>query len=342
MSATTTDWATDAEPGGQRIPDAKRPRHADGRAPAPLLDAGAAVRGTARARRPAQEDQDSGRGAAGLPRVRRQGRHRRAALPASRRQPLLRPQRGVRPALRLPWLEIRCRRQLRRPADLAAGIRLQGHDQAARLPDARMGRHDLGLYGPARDDARAAAARDGAGAGGATLRLQEMAGLQLGAEPGGRHRYRPLLVPACRADQGREGSARHLQPLGGARRSVEARRSRALDTQRSPAQVQHPGPRGRAGDRRRAQDRYGRSLLAHRPVPDAQPRLRAGRHAGRGLLRPGLGAGRATRAAGSTPTAGGPTAPSPTPSARSSPAASACIQRSATTTCRCATGTTTT
>ncbi len=59
------------------------------------------------------------------------GRHRRAALPASRRQPLLRPQRELRPALLLPRLEVRRRRQLRRPADLAAGVDLQGHDQAA-------------------------------------------------------------------------------------------------------------------------------------------------------------------------------------------------------------------
>ena len=142
----------------------QRPRHADGRPAAPLLDAGAALRRTARARRAAEEDQDPGRGPARLPQHRRPRRHRRAALPASRRQPLLRPQRGVRPALRLPWLEVRRRRQLRRPADLAAGVLLQGHDQAARLPDARMGRHDLGLHGPAREDAGAAAARDGAGA----------------------------------------------------------------------------------------------------------------------------------------------------------------------------------
>ena len=80
-------------------------------------------RGAARARRAAEEDQDPGRGPARLPRHQRPGRHRRAALPASRRQPLLRPQRGVRHALRLPRLEVRRRRQLRRPADLAAGVR---------------------------------------------------------------------------------------------------------------------------------------------------------------------------------------------------------------------------
>ena len=44
MSAASTDWATDAEPGRQRIPDPQRHRHADGRAAAPLLDAGAARR----------------------------------------------------------------------------------------------------------------------------------------------------------------------------------------------------------------------------------------------------------------------------------------------------------
>src|SRR6266702_1809977 len=81
-------------------------------------------------------------------------------------------------------------------------IRILGEDLlACRVTDARMGRHDLGLYGPAPFDAGAAAARDGPGAGRAALRLQEMAGLQLGAEPGGRHRHRPRLVPPCRADQ---------------------------------------------------------------------------------------------------------------------------------------------
>ena len=42
---------------------------------------------------------------------------------------------------------------------------LQGHDQAARLSGARMGRHGLGLHGPARQGARATAARARPGAG---------------------------------------------------------------------------------------------------------------------------------------------------------------------------------
>ena len=41
---------------------------------------------------------------------------------------------------------------------------------------------------------------DSAGAGRTPLRLQEVAGLQLGAEPRGRHRHRPLLVPARHPD----------------------------------------------------------------------------------------------------------------------------------------------
>ena len=275
----------------QRVPDPERQGHADGRAAAPLLDAGAALRRTARARRAAEEDQDAGRGPPRLPRQRRAGRHRRAALPASRRRPLLRPQRGMRHPLRLPWLEVRRRRQLRRPADLAAGVLLQGDDQAARLSDARMGRHRLGLHGPARAHARAAAARDGPGAGLEPLRHQEVAGLQLGAERRRRARHGALLVPACRAGQGRGHGARRARQ-GRDRRPVQARRPHPLDPQRPAAQIHRARPRRRPADRRGAQDRRGRSLLAHLAVPDAQPRLHADRVPRRDLLRPVLGAGR--------------------------------------------------
>ena len=266
------------------------PRHADGRAAAPLLDAGAALRGTAGARRPAQEDQDHGRGPPRLPRHRRQGRHRRAALPAPRRQPLLRPQRGVRAALRLPRLEVRYRRQLRRSADLAAGVFLQGHDQAARLSDARMGRHDLGLHGPQGAHARAAADRTRPRARVEPLRLQEMAGLQLGAEPRRRHRHRALLVPAQGAGD-RRGHGPRRDGQGGTGRPVQARRPHPLGAERPASEICRARPRGRSGDRRRAQDRQRRSLLAHCPVPDAQPRLHARRLSRRDLLRAVLGAG---------------------------------------------------
>src|SRR5215471_13185563 len=99
MSAATTGWATDAEPRRQRVSDAKRHGHADGRVVAPFLDAGAVGGGAARARRPAEEDQDSRRGPACLPRFQWPRRHRRTALPAPRRWSLLWPQRGVRIAL---------------------------------------------------------------------------------------------------------------------------------------------------------------------------------------------------------------------------------------------------
>ena len=108
-------------------------------------------------------------------------------------------------------------------------------DQAARLPGARMGRHRLGLHGPARSRAGAAAARARAGAGVASLRLQEVAGLQLGAEPRRRDRHRALLVPAQGADQGREGQARDLPHHLGDRRRPGAAGPHPLGDGRSAA-----------------------------------------------------------------------------------------------------------
>ena len=257
-SATSTDWVTDAQQGRQRIPDAERPRHADGRAAAPLLDAGAALRGAARARRATEEDQASwARTCWPSATDRRTRRHRRAALPASRRQSLLRPQRGVRPALRLPRLEVRRRRQLRRPADLAAGVRptrtrsscwpircangptSSGSTWARASTMPELPQLELGLV-PA----------------GASLRLQEVAGLQLGAEPRGRDRHRALLVPARHPDQGRGHAS--SRSCARPRRSAQARRLHdrirwVMDDPRP--QVPDPEPRRRPGHRRRAQDR---------------------------------------------------------------------------------------
>ena len=62
--------------------------------------------------------------------------------------------------------------------------------------------------GPREQHARAAAARDGAGARGEPLRHQEVAGLQLGAERRGRARHLALLLPARRAGQGRRHGPR--------------------------------------------------------------------------------------------------------------------------------------
>ena len=169
---------------------------------------------------------------------------------------------------------------------------LQGHDQAARLSGARMGRHRLGLHGPARQRAGAAAARARAGAGVEPLRLQEVAGLQLGAEPRRRDRHRALLVPAQDPVAGREDQARDLSQHLGDRRRPGAAGPHPLGDGRSAAEVRDRRPRHRPGDRRRAQDRQHRQVLAHLAVPDAQPRARAGRLPGRRLSRPVLGAGR--------------------------------------------------
>ncbi len=100
----------------------------------------------------------------------RRGRPDRPVLPAPRRQSLARPQRGMRHPLRLSRLEVRHRRPVRRHADLVSGPQRQGQDAHQGLSGARVGRHDLGLYGPGGAAARAAGAGDGAAAAGASLR----------------------------------------------------------------------------------------------------------------------------------------------------------------------------
>ena len=71
------------------------------------------------------------------------------ALPAPRRVALLRPQRRVRPALRLPRLEVRRRRQLHRHAQRARRERLQDQGQGDGLPVPGTRRDRLDLPGPA-------------------------------------------------------------------------------------------------------------------------------------------------------------------------------------------------
>ena len=186
MSAAPTDWATDAEPGGQRISDAKR-------TPTPM---GALLRfwmpallsRAARTRRPA-ENQDFGRGLQAA--HRRRGRHRRAALPAPAPTSY---GRGMRPAL-LSWLSSTSGHTVDLPTSPPGSA--YKFDQGCSYRR-QIGRPDLGLYGFMRRCELPPS--DGAAAGGATLRLkwQDCNWLQ----SLGRYRYRPLLVPACRADQG--------------------------------------------------------------------------------------------------------------------------------------------
>ena len=181
--------------------------------------------------------------------------HGRAALPASRRQPLLRPQRGMRHPLLLPRLEVRRRRQLRRPADLAARVRLQGHDQAAGLSDAGMGRHRLGLHGPARP-------------------VPELPQLEFGLVPAS-HATSPRsgrTATGCRASKAR--STPRISPSCTAVLATDEANARAALRQRGDRRPDRSPtiacagctttrgrasrvlrPRCRPGDRRRAQDR---------------------------------------------------------------------------------------
>src|SRR6476661_3427164 len=117
----------------------------------------------------------------------------------------------MRHPLRLSRLEVRYRRPLRRHADLLSRSRCQGSDPHQILPGARVGRHDLGLYGPGGASPRIARAGDGAGAGLASLRLEEMAGLQLGAGAGRLDRHRAFHLRASLLRKGRERNPRYQE-----------------------------------------------------------------------------------------------------------------------------------
>ena len=158
-----------------------------------------------------------------------QGRDRpaRRALPAPPRLALLRPQRGVRPALRLPRLEVRRRRPLRGHDERARGA-AASRTRSAPPPTPRVeaGRRDLGLHGPARSGSRAPphfawtqAPAD------ASPRVEGDPGEQLAAGPRGRHRHlaraHPAPAPRPPTPRGRASSRR--TPSCAARR----RRSRS-------------------------------------------------------------------------------------------------------------------
>ncbi len=104
-------------------------------------------------------------------------------------------------------------RPLRRHADLLSRPQCQGPDPDQVLSGARMGRHDLGLYGPGGCCARTARPGNGAGAGLASLRLEEMAGLQLGAGAGRLDRHRAFHLRASVLRQGRERNPRYQEAL---------------------------------------------------------------------------------------------------------------------------------
>src|ERR1700730_12097893 len=97
----------DAQERTERLVDANRPRHPDGPGVPQLLAAGPDGRGAAGDRMPAGAGQDPLRAPARLPRHQWEVRPDRRVLRAPRGLALVRPQRGERAALPLPWLEIR-------------------------------------------------------------------------------------------------------------------------------------------------------------------------------------------------------------------------------------------
>ena len=109
----------------QRVPLSRRPRHADGQPDAPVLDARHPLRRAAFARLPAAARPLLGENLIAFRTTSGAGRPDPERLPAPRRLDVLRPQRRRRPALRLPRLEVRHRRHLRRHAFRAGREQLQ-------------------------------------------------------------------------------------------------------------------------------------------------------------------------------------------------------------------------
>ena len=130
------------------------------------------------------------------------GLHRRILRP-SWRLAVVRRERGLRHPLPLSRLEVRHHRPVRRPAVGAGGVGLPQAHQIEILPLHREGRHRLGLYGTAGLAAAAAGAGMDRRRPRAALRVEALAGMQLPAGDGRRHRFQPRLLAARqRVEQG--------------------------------------------------------------------------------------------------------------------------------------------
>ena len=138
-------------------------------------------------------------------------------LPSPSRQPLLRPKRGMRAPLRLPRLEVRRERRLRRHAIRARREQLQGQGAHHRLPLRGARRRCLGLHGPARPQAGVAQPRVGGLPRQQPIPFQVPAGLQLAPGAGGRHRLQPHQLPPQQPQAGRLRPQR-VQPGAAERR----------------------------------------------------------------------------------------------------------------------------
>ena len=118
----------------------------------------------------------------------RAARPARRVLPASARVALLRAQRGLRPALRLPRLEVRRRRPVRRHDERAGGARFAHKIRTTAYPTG-AGRRRLGLHGPARAQPAPPQFAWTQAPDDAPPRVEGDPGVQLAAGAGGRHRH---------------------------------------------------------------------------------------------------------------------------------------------------------
>src|SRR5205814_3739420 len=168
---------------------------------------------------------------------------------------VVRPERGVRPALPLPRLEIRRERPVRGPALGARGIGNAPGDQAEVLPNDRAGRRGVDLHGAAGAQARAARARMGEGVCRSALRFQAPAGVQL--PPGDRRgdRFEPRVLPAF-------GRARD-------RSAFQGQQGQPVQPRGPHAGLRSRGFRGRPSHRRAAQGGARQILLAHHALDHA-------------------------------------------------------------------------
>ncbi len=173
-----------------------RGRCAHGPAHATALDPRLHVRGSGGTGRNSDQGPPVGRGSRGLSRQRRPPRRARRILLAPARLAGARPQRGVRAALPLSRLEIRCRRQCPRDDVRAAGKRVPGQAQAQGLSGARGRRFCVDLHGTHQRDARVRGAAVRADAGRAGQHPQDQGERQLGADHRRTDRFRSQLQPA--------------------------------------------------------------------------------------------------------------------------------------------------
>ena len=158
----------------------------------------------------------------------------RRALPAPHRLAVLRPQRGMRAALRLSRLEVRRRRQLRRPAERAA--RLQSAGRASR-PRPIPASSAAAWCGPTWD--RPSTSRSSPSSNGRAFPTS--------------HRYATRHIQECNWLQGLEGGfdTSHLSFLhGGTRAQGDGAWCRPATRWCRPISASSPAPAATCGDGR--------------------------------------------------------------------------------------------